>query len=64
MNESMCFTPQPPVRAVHMDVYPVAGSLQEVVDIATSKLPILNANELTSLLFLYHNTLLKVLKEG
>ena len=60
----MNFNAQPPIRAVHMGVFPTLGTLQEVVDLATTKLPITNVNELYSLLFTYHNTLLKVAKEA
>jgi hypothetical protein len=52
---------QPQLRAVHMGVFPVMGSLQEVVDFAESKLPITDKNEVFSLLMIYHNTLLKQL---
>lgn len=50
---------QPPLRAVHMGLFPTLGSLQEVVDFAESKLPITDKNEMFSLLMTYHNTLLK-----
>lgn len=50
---------QPPLRAVHMALFPTLGSLQEVVDFSESKLPITDKNELLSLLMTYHNTLLK-----
>lgn len=53
---------QPPIRAVPMVVFPTLGSLQEVHDLADSKLPITSKNEISSLLFTYHNTLLKLLK--
>lgn len=52
---------QPPLRAVPMKLFPTMGSLQEVVDYADSKLPIVNKNDLCSLLATYHNTLLKVI---
>lgn len=53
---------QPPLRAVPMVLFPTMGSLQEVVDYADSKLPVISRNELCSLLFIYHNTLLKVIQ--
>ena len=43
-----------------MVLFPTMGSLQEVVDYADSKLPITSKNEICSLLFTYHNTLLKL----
>jgi hypothetical protein len=52
---------QPGLRPVPMTVFPTLGSLQDVVDLANSKLPITDQNEMFSLLMSYHNTLLKVL---
>lgn len=49
---------QPPLRAVPMALFPTFGSLQDVVDYADSKLPITSKNEISSLLFTWHNTLL------
>ncbi len=54
---------QPPLRAVHMALFPTLGSLQEVVDFSESKLPIKDKNELFSLLMTYHNTLIKQLNQ-
>ena len=47
------------LRAVPMSLFPTMGSLQEVVDLAESKLPITSPNELFSLLMTYHNTLIQ-----
>lgn len=47
-----------------MNLFPTMGSLQEVLDFADSKLPITNKNELNSLLFMYHNTLLSLIQAG
>jgi hypothetical protein len=44
-----------------MGLFPTAGSLQEVIDLAHSQLPIHHKNQVTSLLMTYHNTLLKAL---
>ena len=52
--------PQPQLRAAPMALFPTLGSLQDVVDFAESKLPIMDKNDLFSLLMTYHNTLLKV----
>ena len=49
----------PPLRAVQMTVFPTLGSLQEVIDLGDSKLPITNKNELFSLLMTMQNTLLQ-----
>ena len=43
-------------------LYPTMDSLQEVKNFAESRLPINTPNELHSLLMLYHNTFLQVLK--
>jgi len=45
-----------------MGLFPTMGSLQEVVDFAESKLPITHKNELTSLLMIWQNTLLSVIR--
>jgi hypothetical protein len=45
-----------------MSLFPTAGSLQEVLDLGESRLPITDRNELRSLLMTYHNTLLSRLK--
>lgn len=44
-----------------MQVFPTLGSLQEVIDLAESKLPITAKNDVTTLLMAYHNTLLNQL---
>jgi hypothetical protein len=49
---------QPHIRAVPMTLFPTLGSLQEVVDMANSQLPLANKNVLLSILMSYHNTLL------
>lgn len=55
--------PQPPFRAVPMPVFPTMGSINEVVELAESKLPITDKNELFSLLMTFQNTLLKQLNQ-
>ncbi len=47
-----------PLRAVPLALFPTMGSLQEVVDIADAKLPIVNKNEVISLLMIMLNTVL------
>jgi len=54
---------QPHIRAVHMGLFPTLGSLQEVFDLADSKVPVISKNEMFSLLATYHNTLLKTIQE-
>lgn len=46
-----------------MALYPTAGSLDEVVSLGESQLPIMDKNTLVSLLMTYHNTLLQQLRE-
>ncbi len=45
---------------IPMNIYPTLGSVQEVVELANSKLPVVSQNEMYALLMTYHNTLLKV----
>jgi hypothetical protein len=53
-------TEQPALRAVRQGLFPTMESLQSVVELGHSQLPITNANQLTALLMTYHNTLLHV----
>lgn len=41
-----------------LPLYPTLGSLQDVIDYGTSKLPITDKNDLLAILAVYHNTLL------
>lgn len=43
-------------------VFPTMGSIQEVIDLTESRLPITDKNDMTALLAIYHNTLLKLIK--
>lgn len=52
-----------PLAAVPQPIYPTLGSLQEVIDLADSKLPVITRNEMVSLLATYHNTLLKLIQQ-
>ena len=47
-----------------LPIFPTMGSLQEVIDLAESRLPITDKNDMTSLLAIYHNTLLKAQKDS
>lgn len=49
------------LRAVPMTLFPTMDSLQEVVNLAQSKLPVNYQNEMVGLLMTYQNTLLKQL---
>lgn len=55
------FTIKPLLRAVPMALFPTMGSLQDVIDLAESRLPISTKNDVITLLGTYHNTLLKQL---
>lgn len=55
---------RPPLRAVRQGLFPTMNNLDEVVALGNSKLPITCPNELQSLLFTYHNTLLKEIQDG
>lgn len=44
-----------------MALFPTMGSLQEVLDLAESRLPLTSKNDVTTLLMTYHNTLLSEL---
>lgn len=44
-------------------LYPRKSSLREVIDYGAALLPITDANQLTSLLMTYHNTLLQELQK-
>lgn len=44
-----------------MPLFPTLDSLQEVVDLAESRVPIATKNDMLALLMIYHNTMLRVL---
>lgn len=46
------------VRPEHQGLFPTMGSLDEVLSMAESQLPITSKNQLHTLLMTYHNTLL------
>lgn len=54
-------TPQPHLRAATMTLFPTCASLQDAVDLAESRLPITDKNELFCLMMAYHNTLIQTL---
>lgn len=49
-------TPNDPKTVPDKSIFPTMGSIQEVIDLAESKLPITNKNELHSLLMTMSNT--------
>ena len=51
------------LKPVPMSLYPTMGSLQEVVNLATSRIPVVHQNEMVSILMTYQNTLLKQLEK-
>lgn len=52
---------QDALRALSMGIYPTMESIQEVINLAESKLPITDSNEMYSLLMTMQNTLIKYL---
>ena len=46
-----------------MNLFPTLDSLQEAVNLAESKVPVVSRNEMYSLLMTYHNSLLKALDD-
>ena len=44
------------------NIYPTMGSINEVLELADSKIPLLQRNEMFSLLMTFQNTLLKQLE--
>jgi hypothetical protein len=48
---------------VPMSLFPTMNSLQEVMDMGASRMPINQWNEMHAILMVYHNTMLKVIKE-
>lgn len=53
----------PALRPVHLGLFPTMDSLESVVDMGISQLPITSANQLVSVLMVYHNTLLKMQRD-
>jgi len=53
---------EPPIRAVHMNLFPTMDSLNEVVAVAKLQLPIINEQSIVTLLMTYHNTLLATIR--
>lgn len=51
------------LKPVPMTLYPTMGSLQEVVNLATSRIPVAHKNEMVSILMTFQNTLLKQLEK-
>ena len=51
------------LKPVPMTLYPTMGSLQEVVNLATSRIPVVHQNEMVSILMTFQNTLLKQLEK-
>ena len=56
--------PKSLLRATHMGLFPTFDSVQDVLDFADSKLPIVGKNDITTLLMTFQNTLLHVLEQN
>lgn len=66
-NSNELNTGKPSLRAVYpapMGLFPTMANLNEVVELAKSKLPVEYHNDMLALLFTYHNTLLKEIQHG
>ena len=48
---------------IPMNIYPTLGSVQEVVELANSKLPVVSQNVMYALLMTFQNTLLKAIHD-
>lgn len=48
-----------PLTTAPMGLFPTLNSLQEVLDLAHSQLPVERHNQMTALILTYHNTLLR-----
>jgi len=55
---------QPGLRPVRMTLFPTLDSLNAVIDLGLSQLPINTPNQMVGLLMTYHNSLLKQIEES
>jgi|JI10StandDraft_1071094.scaffolds.fasta_scaffold12775_11 hypothetical protein len=55
---------QPPIRAVPMNIFPTLTTLEEVIALAKSQLPIMDEQKLMTVLMTYHNTLLAYVRNS
>lgn len=55
---------QPPIRAVPMNIFPTLTTLEEVIALAKSQLPIMDEQKLMTVLMTYHNTLLAYVRSS
>ena len=51
------------VPPMHMSLYPTMDTTVEAIKYIESQVPVVEANTMFSLLMVYHNSLLKALKE-
>lgn len=55
---------QPPIRAVPMNIFPTLTTLEEIIALAKSQLPIMDEQQLVTVLMTYHNTLLAYVRNS
>ncbi len=55
---------EPPIRAVPMNIFPTLTTLEEVIALAKSQLPIMDEQKLMTVLMTYHNTLLAYVRNS
>lgn len=54
----------PVIQPIPMPLFPTMETLDEAVGYIQSQVPITTRNQVTSLLMIYHNTLIKTLTPG
>jgi hypothetical protein len=55
---------QPHIRAVPMNIFPTLTTLEEVIALAKSQLPIMDEQQIVTVLMTYHNTLLAYVRNS
>lgn len=54
----------PPIRAVPASLFPTLENSKEVIELAVSKLPVNQRNDMISLLMIMRNTTIKEIHDG
>jgi hypothetical protein len=54
---------KPPLRAVHMSLFPAMDSLDEAMNYCCAQLPVQDRQKLVTLLMIYQNTLINNLEK-
>jgi molecular chaperone GrpE (heat shock protein) len=56
-------TIKPPLRAVHMTLFPCMDTLEDAIEHCCAQMPVKDSQRMIALLMLYHNTLLNTLEK-